>query len=108
VTGPRETQPERTALSWTRTALGAVAVAALVGHRAVVGGHPALLVPAGVCALLGLALVSGVGAVRDGRVREQIGQDDPVADARLAALATAAVVVVGAVAALAIVVGRVG
>ena len=108
MTGPRETQPERTALSWTRTALGAVAVAALVGHRAVVGGHPALLVPAGVCALLGLALVSGVGAVRDGRVRERIGQDEPVADARLAALATAAVVVVSAVAALAIVVGRVG
>jgi putative membrane protein len=108
VTGPRETQPERTALSWTRTALGAVAVAALVGHRAVVGGHPALLVPAGVCALLGLALVSGVGAVRDGRVREQISRDEPVAAARLAALATAAVVVVGAVAALSIVVGRVG
>ena len=106
MTGPRETQPERTALSWTRTALGAVAVAALVGHRAVVGGHPALLVPAGVCALLGLALVSGVGAVRDGRVRERTSQDEPVADARLAALATAAVVVVGAVAALSIVVGR--
>jgi putative membrane protein len=108
VTGPRETQPERTALSWTRTALGAVAVAALVGHRAVVGGHPALLVPAGVCALLGLALFSGVGAVRDGRVRQQISRDEPVADARLASLATAVVVVVGAVAALSIVVGRAG
>jgi putative membrane protein len=108
VTRPRETQPERTALSWTRTALGAVAVAALIGHRAVVGGHPALLVPAGVCALLGLALVSGVGAVRDRRVRELVAQDEPVSGERLAALATAAVVVVGAVAALSVVVGRAG
>jgi uncharacterized membrane protein YidH (DUF202 family) len=106
VSGSQETQPERTALSWTRTALGAVAVAALIGHRAVVGGHPALLVPAGGCALLGLALASGVGAVRDRRVRELVARDEPVADARLAVLATAVVVVVGAVAALAVLVGR--
>ena len=107
MTGRRETQPERTALSWTRTALGAVAVAALIGHRAVVGGHPALLVPAGGCALLGLALVRGAGAVRDRQVRERVSRDEPVADARLAALATAAVVVVSAVAALSVLVGRV-
>ena len=43
MTARRETQPERTALSWTRVALGVVAVAALMAHRAVVGGHPWLL-----------------------------------------------------------------
>ena len=108
MTTPRETQPERTALSWTRTALGVVAVAALVGHRAVVGGHPLLLVPAGACALLGVALASGVGVVRDQRVRERASRDEPVADGRLAVLATATVVVVGVLAALSVLVGRVG
>jgi putative membrane protein len=106
VTGPRETQPERTALSWTRTALGVVAVAALIGHRAVTGGHPALLVPAGACALLGVALATGVGGVRDRHVRDRAGRNEAVADPRLAALATAAVVVVAGVAALAVLVGR--
>jgi putative membrane protein len=106
VTVRRETQPERTALSWTRAALGVVAVAALIGHRAVVGGHPSLLVPAGVCALLGVALVSGVGAVRDRDVRDLTSRDEPVAAPRLAALATAVVVVVGVVAAVSVLVAR--
>jgi len=106
VTPPRETQAERTALSWTRTALGAVAVATLIGHRAVVGGHPLLLAPAGLCALLGVALVSGVGAVRDRRVRELASRDEPVADPRLAVVATAVVLVVGIVAALSVLVAR--
>ena len=106
MTAPQETQPERTALSWTRTALGVVAVAALIAHRAVIGGHPALLLPAGGCALLGVALVSGVGAVRDRRVRDRASRDEPVADPRLAVLATVVVLVVGAVAALSVLVGR--
>jgi putative membrane protein len=106
VTARRETQPERTALSWTRAGLGVVAVAALMGHRAVVGGHPALLVPAGVCALLGVALVSGVGAVRDRDVRERASRDEPVAAPRLAVMATAVVIVVGVVAAVSVLVGR--
>jgi hypothetical protein len=71
-----------------------------------VGGHPAVLVPAGVCALLGLALAGGVGAVRDRRVRDLAAQDDAVADPRLALLATSVVVVVGAVAALSVLVAR--
>jgi putative membrane protein len=108
VTAPRETQPERTALSWTRTALGVVAVAGLIGHRAVVGGHPGVLVPAGVCALLGVALAAGVGAVRDRRVRDLASRDEAVAAPRLAALATAVVVVVGAVAAVSVLVARLG
>jgi putative membrane protein len=108
LTTPRETQPERTALSWTRTALGVVAVAVLIGHRAVVGGHPVLLVPAGGCALLGVALLSGVGVVRDRTVRDRVARDEAVADPRLAALATGVVVVVGAVAAVSVLVGRLG
>ena len=108
MTAPRETQPERTALSWTRTALGVVAVAALIGHRAVVGGHPMLLVPAGGCALLGVALVAGVGAGRDRRVRDRASRDEAVADPRLALLATAVVVVVGVVAAVSVLVVRGG
>jgi putative membrane protein len=108
VTAPRETQPERTALSWTRTAAGVVAVAGLIGHRAVVGGHPLLLVPAGGCALIGVALASGVGVVRDRRVRDRAARDEPVTDGRLALLATAGVVVVGVVAALSVLVARLG
>jgi putative membrane protein len=108
VTTQRETQPERTALSWQRTALGAVAVGALIGHRGVVGGHPALLVPAGICALIGVAMLSGVGAVRDRRVWQRTHQDEPVADARLATLGTAAVVVVTLLAAVSVLVGRLG
>ena len=108
MTGRRETQAERTAFAWTRTALGAVGVAALVGHRAVVGGHPALLVPAGGCALLALALFGAVGAVRDRHVRERVARDEPVADVGLAVLATAVVVVVGIVAALSVLVARTG
>ncbi len=103
---PRETQPERTALSWTRTGLGAVAVAALIGHRAVVAGHPAVLVPAGVCALLGVALAGGVGAARDRHVRDLASRGEPAADPRLAVLGTAVVVLVGAVAAVAVLVAR--
>ena len=104
--GPGETQPERTALSWQRTALGVVAVAGLIGHRALVGGHPVLLVPAGVCALLGIGLASGVAATRDRRVRAAAGRDEPVAAGRLAVLATAVVVVVALLAATAVLVAR--
>jgi putative membrane protein len=108
VTRPHETQPERTALSWQRTALGVVAVGALIGHRGVVDGHPALLVQAGICGLLGVALVSGVGAVRDRRVRARTARDAPVAEPRLALLATAVVVVVAVAAAASVLVGRPG
>jgi putative membrane protein len=107
IPGPGETQPERTALSWQRTALGVVAVAALMGHRAVVGRHPELLLLAGACALLGVGLVSGVGAVRDSRVRAATARDEPVAAPGLARLATAVVVLVALAAGASVVVGRI-
>jgi putative membrane protein len=106
VSTPPETQPERTALSWQRTGVGVVGVAGLMAHRAVVGGHPGLLVPAGLCALLGVALVSGVGVVRDRRVRERVARGEPVADARLAVAATVAVGLVALAAAVSVLVVR--
>ena len=105
---PAETQPERTAFAWQRTALGVVAVAALMGHRAVVGRSPGLLVLAGACALLGVALVSGVAAIRQRWVREALTDGRPVVAPHLVRLATAAVVAVGLAAAASVVVGRIG
>ena len=105
---PAETQPERTALAWQRTALGVVAVAALMGHRAVVGRHPSLLFVAGACALLGVALVSAVAAVRDHRVREAVASNRPVLAPHLARLATSVVVVVAQAAGASVLVGRIG
>ena len=106
--GPAETQPQRTALAWQRTALGVVAVAALMGHRAVVGRHPALLLLAGACALLGVVLVSAVAAVRQRTVHEAVSGGRPVVAPHLLRLATTVVVLVGLAAATSVVVGRIG
>jgi putative membrane protein len=101
-----ETQPERTALSWQRTALGVLAVSGLMAHRAVVGGHPRLLAVAGGCAALGIVLMSAVGLVRDRRVREQVAADQPIASPGLAAAGTTVVVVVAVAAVVGILVAR--
>jgi putative membrane protein len=106
VTAARDTQAERTALAWQRTALGVIGVASLLGHRAVTGGHPTLLLPAGACALMGVVLLSGVGAVRDRQVRDAVARDEPVPTARLVQFATTVVVVVAVAAAVSVVVGR--
>ena len=106
MTDPRDTQAERTALAWQRTALGVVGVAALMGHRAITGGHPALLLPAGACALLGVVLFAGFGAVRDRQVREAVARDEPLPTGRLVRFATVVVVVVAVAAAVSVVAGR--
>jgi putative membrane protein len=106
VTEPQDTQAERTALAWQRTALGVVGVAALLGHRAISGGHPALLLPAGACALLGVALLTGIGAMRDRQVHAAVAQDEPLSIGPLVLVATAVVVVVAVAAAVSIVAGR--
>jgi putative membrane protein len=106
VTELRDTQAERTALAWQRTALGVVGTAALLGHRAIAGGHPALLLPAGACALLGVVLLSGIGAVRDREVRATVARDDPLVNGRLVLFATVVVVLVAVAAAVSIVAGR--
>ena len=97
MTDPRDTQAERTALAWQRTALG---------HRAITGGHPALLLPAGACALLGVVLFAGFGAVRDRQVREAVARDEPLPTGRLVRFATVVVVVVAVAAAVSVVAGR--
>jgi putative membrane protein len=106
VTVPGDTQAERTALAWQRTALGVVGVAVLLGHRAITGGHPALLLPAGACALLGVLLFSGVAAVRDRQVRAAVARDEPVPTGRPIRFATVVVVLVAVAAAVSIVAGR--
>ncbi len=108
MTAPRDTQAERTALAWQRTALGVVGVAALLGHRAISGGHPALLLPAGACALLGVVLLSGIGAVRDRQVRTAVARDEPLSTRRLVLFATFVVVVVAVAAGVSVLVGRLG
>ena len=105
---PGETQPERTALAWQRTALGVIAVAALMGHRAVVDRSPGLLLLAGACALLGVGLVSGVAAVRDRHARSAVVEGRSVLAPRLVGLATAVVVLVALAAGTSVVVGRIG
>ena len=97
-----ETWPERTALAWQRTGLGVLAVAALMGHRAIVNGHPELLLLAGGCGLMGVALLSAVGVSRDRRVRAAAELDQPVAAPALAVAGTAMVVLVAVAAAIAV------
>ncbi len=80
-------------------------MAGLLGHRAVASGRPAFLVAAGVAALLGLVVLGGLGPLRYRRLGDRTGGAG-VAAPRMVAGATAIVVLVGAVAAVAVVVPR--
>jgi putative membrane protein len=103
VTAPVETQSERTALAWQRTGLGVLAVAGLLAHHAVHGERPVLLVLAGAAALLGLAVLGAMAPVRYRDVRRAVEADAGASAPRLVAGVTAIVVLVGVVAALAVV-----
>jgi putative membrane protein len=96
MTPPVETQPERTALAWQRTGLGVLAVAGLLGHAAVRQGDAATLVVAGAAALLGLGVLGALAPVRYRALRT------PRAAPRLVGLVTAAVLLVGVLAAVAV------
>jgi putative membrane protein len=102
VSTPGETQPERTALAWQRTGLGMLAVAGLVGHRAVESERPLLLVLAGTAALLGLVVLGALAPVRYRDVRRRVAEGTGAAAPRMAAGATAAVLLVAAAAAVAV------
>lgn len=102
MTAPAETQPERTALAWQRTGLGVLAVGGLLGHRAVEHRQPALLVLAGVAALLGLAVLGGLAPVRYRHIRRRIADGVDAGAPRLLATVTATAVLAGAAAALAV------
>ncbi len=95
-----ETQPERTALSWQRTGLGLLGVAALLGHSAVRRGGVLPAVAAAAVAAAGLAVLA-VLAPRRARALARAPGRAPVP----AALVTAAVVV-AALAAAATVLSR--
>ncbi|MCF6744134.1 DUF202 domain-containing protein [Blastococcus sp. KM273128] len=97
-----ETQPERTALAWQRTGLGLLAVAGLVGHRAVHTEAPLMLVVAGLAALLGLAVLGGLAPARYSRVQRRVAADEAVASRAAARAATATVVLTALAAAVAV------
>jgi putative membrane protein len=90
VSGPVETQPERTGLAWQRTGLGVLAVSGLLAHGAFVGGESLPLLLGGVVALLGLAVL-GVAALRYRRVRRAVAEDAAVSAPGLVLLAVAVV-----------------
>jgi putative membrane protein len=99
VSVPVETQPERTALAWQRTGLGVLAVAGLMGHGAVREEDPAVLVAAGIAALLGLGVLGGLAPVR---YRRLAASRTAVAVPALARAVTGAVVLVAVLAGFAV------
>jgi putative membrane protein len=103
---PAETQPERTALAWQRTGLGVLAVAGLLGHRAVEEERRVLLVLAGAAALLGLVVLGALAPVRYRDVRRRVGAGAGAAAPRLVIAVTATVLLVAAAAAVAVLTPR--
>jgi putative membrane protein len=101
-----ETQPERTALAWQRTGLGVLAVAGLLAHRAAEEERRVLLVLAGAAGLLGLLLLGVLAPVRYRDVRRRVAAGTGVSAPRLVVVATATVLVVAAVAAVAVLTSR--
>ena len=99
MTGPVETQPERTALSWQRTGLGVMAVAGLLAHRALESEQPVHLAVSGVAALFGLSLLGWLAPLRYRQVRRGL-PTGTVAPPRGVALGATLAVVASAVAAL--------
>ena len=106
MTGPVQTQPERTALAWQRTGLGVLAVAGLLGHRAVEDERAVLLVLAGAAALLGLAVLGALAPARYRDVRASLAAAGGAAAPRPVALVTAVVLLVGVLAAVSVVLPR--
>jgi putative membrane protein len=106
VSTPAETQPERMALAWQRTGLGVLAVAGLLAHRAVEEERPVLLVLAGTAALVGLVVLGALAPVRYRGVRRRVAEGTSAAAPRLVAAVTAAVLLVGAAAAVAVLTPR--
>lgn len=102
----RETQPERTVLSWQRTGLGVLAVAGLLARAAVTDGSPARLVAAGGVALLGLGVLGGLGPLRARSMRRALDRGTGMAAPRPALAATAVVVAVAATALVAVLTPR--
>ena len=92
MSAPADMSPaERTDLAWQRTGLGLLSVSGLIGARALKDGAPALLLVGGVALVTGLAVLTVLAPLRRRRLRNP---GDDVAAPRIAAAATAAVVLV--------------
>ena len=99
--GAGETQPERTALSWQRTGLGVMAMAGLLGLRALEYRNAALLVVAGITALFGLGVLGGLAPVRYRQVQRIVTEHATGAAAPGMLTAVTATAVLATLAALA-------
>jgi putative membrane protein len=103
MTAPRAESPiQRTELSWQRTGLGLLAVGGLLGHRAVVHASAALLVTAGLSALVGLGVLGVLAPLRPRQVQRRSAADEDLSAPREIAAITAAVVLVTVAAAVAV------
>jgi Domain of unknown function (DUF202) len=92
VSGPAETQPARTALSWQRTGLSVLLVAGLLARAAAVQGELLLVVPAAVVAGAGLVVLGVLGPRRQREGECAARADGDARAPRTAAVATGLVV----------------
>ena len=98
--GPGETQPARTALAWQRTGLGLLVVAGLLTRAAAVAGEPLMVLPAGVVAAAGTAVL-GVLTPRRRRASRLAAEGGAGTQARGAATVVTGLVVLAALCGLA-------
>jgi len=98
--GPGETQPARTALAWQRTGLGLLLVAGLLTRAAAVAGDPLMVLPAGVVAVAGTAVL-GVLAPHRRRASRQAAEGGADGQAPRAAAVVTGLVVLAALCGLA-------
>jgi putative membrane protein len=103
VSDPSPVSPvERTELSWQRTGLGLLSVGGLLAARALHGGATALLVVAGVAALIGLAVLGLLTPFRYRLLQRRLRAGDGAAAPGVLAVVTGAVVLVAVAAAVAV------
>ena len=98
--GPGETQPARTALAWQRTGLGLLLVAGLLTRAAAVAGEPLVVLPAGVVAVAGTAVL-GVLTPRRRRASRQAAEGGAGGQAPRSAAVVTGLVVLAALCGLA-------
>ncbi len=92
----------RTNLAWQRTGLGLIAIAALIGARAFNTGATSLLLIAGAAGLSGAGVLGVLTPIRLSRLQRQSAAGDDVASPGAIAFITAAVVLIGVLAGVAV------
>jgi putative membrane protein len=107
VSGASDVSPaERTDLAWQRTGLGLLSVSGLLGARALHGRAPALLVVAGVAALIGLAVLGVLAPLRVRQLQRRRAAREDVSAPRVIVSATLAVVAVAVAAGVGVLTAR--